>query len=63
MLIIALRLVKRALEDKKPILLLNIGPTRADGLPGVEKIELPTTGVLRGAVKILRCIVSFCNKN
>ncbi|EKM50661.1 uncharacterized protein PHACADRAFT_213556 [Phanerochaete carnosa HHB-10118-sp] len=47
----AFRLVKHALELKKPVLLLNVGPTRADPLSGVEKIELPSGTVLRDAVR------------
>ncbi|KAH6915948.1 DHS-like NAD/FAD-binding domain-containing protein [Coprinopsis sp. MPI-PUGE-AT-0042] len=35
----AFRLVKHALELKKPVMLLNMGPTRADALPGIEKID------------------------
>ena len=42
----ALRVVKHALELKKPVMLLNIGPSRADGLPGVEKIDMPSGSVL-----------------
>ncbi|GJE98072.1 NAD-dependent protein deacylase [Phanerochaete sordida] len=47
----AFRLLKHALELKKPVLLLNVGPTRADPLPGVEKIELPSGAVLRDVVR------------
>jgi NAD-dependent deacetylase sirtuin 4 len=28
-------------------MLLNVGPTRADGLPGVEKIDVPSGAVMR----------------
>ncbi|OJA20447.1 hypothetical protein AZE42_06075 [Rhizopogon vesiculosus] len=49
----AFRLVKRALELRKPVLLLNVGPTRADGLPGVEKLEISSSLVLRDAVRAL----------
>ena len=45
------RLLKHALELNKPVLLLNVGPTRADPLPGVEKIELPSGAVLRDVVR------------
>lgn len=38
------------MELHKPILMLNIGPTRADDIPGIEKIELPSGAVLRAAV-------------
>ncbi|OAX39619.1 DHS-like NAD/FAD-binding domain-containing protein [Rhizopogon vinicolor AM-OR11-026] len=49
----AFRLVKRALELRKPVLLLNVGPTRADELPGVEKLEISSSLVLRDAVRAL----------
>jgi NAD-dependent protein deacetylase/lipoamidase sirtuin 4 len=39
-------LVKHALELRKPVLHLNVGPTRADGLPGVDKVEIPTSAVM-----------------
>ena len=45
------RLLKRALELNKPVLLLNVGPTRADPLPGFEKIELASGLVMRNAVR------------
>lgn len=47
----AFRLLKHALELRKPVLMLNVGPTRADGLPGIEKIELASGGVLRDVVR------------
>ncbi|EIW79427.1 DHS-like NAD/FAD-binding domain-containing protein [Coniophora puteana RWD-64-598 SS2] len=47
----AYRLVKRALELRKPVLMLNVGPTRADDLPGVEKIEIASGLVMRDVVK------------
>ncbi|KAG9085170.1 hypothetical protein FS749_004639 [Ceratobasidium sp. UAMH 11750] len=34
-------------------MLLNLGPTRADDVPGVEKIEIASGEVLRGAVRAL----------
>ncbi|KAH8115631.1 DHS-like NAD/FAD-binding domain-containing protein [Phellopilus nigrolimitatus] len=50
----AFRLLKHALELGKPVLLLNVGPTRADALtPGVEKISLPSGSVLRDVVRAL----------
>ncbi|KAK2463553.1 hypothetical protein APHAL10511_004304 [Amanita phalloides] len=45
------RLVKHALELRKPVLMLNVGPTRADDLTGVTKIELPTGTVMRDVAK------------
>ncbi|KAF9563089.1 DHS-like NAD/FAD-binding domain-containing protein [Agrocybe pediades] len=47
----AFRLLKHALELKKPVMLLNVGPTRADGLPAVEKIDVPSGTVMRDVVK------------
>ncbi|KAH8115623.1 DHS-like NAD/FAD-binding domain-containing protein [Phellopilus nigrolimitatus] len=50
----AFRLLKHALELGKPVLLLNVGPTRADAItPGVEKISLPSGSVLRDVVRAL----------
>ncbi|KIK48329.1 hypothetical protein CY34DRAFT_706658 [Suillus luteus UH-Slu-Lm8-n1] len=49
----AFRLVKRALELRKPVMLLNVGPTRADGLPGVEKLEISSSLVLRDVVRAI----------
>ncbi|OCH91524.1 DHS-like NAD/FAD-binding domain-containing protein [Obba rivulosa] len=49
----AFRLLRHALELKKPVLLLNVGPTRADGIPGVEKLEIPSNVVMRDAVRTL----------
>ncbi|KAH9995566.1 DHS-like NAD/FAD-binding domain-containing protein [Russula vinacea] len=46
----AFRLLKRALELRKPVLYLNVGPTRADGLPGVDKLEIPTSAVMTEVV-------------
>lgn len=45
------RLLRHALELHKPVLLLNLGPTRADGLQGVEKIEISSGAVMRDVVK------------
>ncbi|KAH9951208.1 DHS-like NAD/FAD-binding domain-containing protein [Amylocystis lapponica] len=47
----AFRLLKHALELKKPVLLLNLGPTRADGLPGIDKIELASGTIMRDVVR------------
>jgi NAD-dependent deacetylase sirtuin 4 len=43
--------VKHAIELGKPVVLLNMGPTRADGLRGVEKIEIPTGQIIREVVR------------
>ena len=45
------RLVKQALEKRKPVMLLNIGPSRADMLTGIETIEIPAGSVMREVVK------------
>jgi NAD-dependent protein deacetylase/lipoamidase sirtuin 4 len=50
------RLVRHAVDANKPVLLLNVGPTRADGLKGVEKVELPSGDVLRGAARVLTLV-------
>ncbi|KAG8794771.1 hypothetical protein FRC17_008232, partial [Serendipita sp. 399] len=48
----AYRLLQLAHQKKKPILILNLGPTRADGLD-VTKIELPCGDALRSVAKQL----------
>ncbi|TIB98331.1 DHS-like NAD/FAD-binding domain-containing protein [Wallemia mellicola] len=48
----AFRLIKQAIEAKKQVLMINIGPTRADDYD-ITKIELPAADVLQGAVKLL----------
>ena len=58
------RLLKHALELGKPVLMLNVGPTRADMITSaqqtagvdfrkIEKIELPSGLVLRDVVRNL----------
>ena len=42
---LSIRLLTYAINLKKPVLLLNVGPTRADGLPGLVKL-----GVRSGAI-------------
>lgn len=42
----AFRLLKHAVELKKPVLLLNVGPTRADGYPGVGRLDIPTGAIM-----------------
>ncbi|EJU03875.1 DHS-like NAD/FAD-binding domain-containing protein [Dacryopinax primogenitus] len=49
----AFRLIRHALGLDKPVLLLNVGPTRADSLPAVEKIELPAGDVIRNVAQAL----------
>ena len=45
------RLLKHALELNKPVLILNVGPSRADGYPGVEKIEMASGLIMKEVVK------------
>ncbi|RPD59059.1 DHS-like NAD/FAD-binding domain-containing protein, partial [Lentinus tigrinus ALCF2SS1-7] len=47
----AYRLVKHAIQKRKPVMLLNVGPTRADQLLGIETIEIPAGAVMRDVVK------------
>jgi NAD+-dependent protein deacetylase sirtuin 4 len=44
-------LIKQALETSKPVLMISLGPSRADKLPGVEKIEMKAGNVLRGVLE------------
>lgn len=50
----AFRIVKHACELKKPVFILNTGPTRADKLPGVEKVDELSGSVLP---EVLRTIL------
>ncbi|KAI0738517.1 DHS-like NAD/FAD-binding domain-containing protein [Daedaleopsis nitida] len=47
----AFRLVKHAVERRKPVMLLNIGASRADDLAGVETIEVSAGAVMQDVVK------------
>ncbi|KDQ19692.1 hypothetical protein BOTBODRAFT_28251 [Botryobasidium botryosum FD-172 SS1] len=49
----AYSLVKRAHELNKPIMVLNVGPTRADELSGVEKFEWTSGEVLQEVCKTI----------
>ena len=51
---LAFRLIKQARDAKKPVLILSLGPSRADGLDGVEKIEMEAGPVLDLALRGLR---------
>jgi NAD-dependent deacetylase sirtuin 4 len=53
-------LIKQALEAQKPVLMLSIGPSRADGLPGVEKIEMKAGTVLEGVLERYIAYVRLC---
>ncbi|TFK64102.1 DHS-like NAD/FAD-binding domain-containing protein [Pluteus cervinus] len=46
----AFRLLKHALELKKPVMMLNVGPSRADGL-NLEKIDIPSGVVMTDVAK------------
>lgn len=50
-------LVKHALELKKPTMLLNVGPTRADGFPDVEKIDVPSGAVMRQVAREVMLVI------
>ena len=49
----AFRIVKHALELKKPVFILNTGPTRADELPGTEKVDEMSGSVLPEVVQTI----------
>ena len=49
----AFRIVKHALELKKPVFILNTGPTRADELPGIEKVDGLSGSALPEVVRTL----------
>ena len=51
-----IRIVKHALELKKPVMLLNVGPSRADTLPGVEKIDMPSGSIMREVANAVMCV-------
>jgi hypothetical protein len=48
---ILIRLFKHAIELKKPVMLLNVGPTRADGLPGLVKLDVRSGAILRDVAR------------
>lgn len=45
------RFVKHMLQGGKKVLVLNVGPTRSDGLEGVTKLELATTQIFKSLVE------------
>ncbi|KAG7445026.1 DHS-like NAD/FAD-binding domain-containing protein [Guyanagaster necrorhizus] len=49
----AFRLLKHAVELRKPVLVVNVGPTRADGVPGVEKVDVASGVVMPDVVRAL----------
>ena len=48
---IFIRLLKHAIELKKPVVLLNVGPTRADGLPGLLKLDVRSGAIIGDVTK------------
>ncbi|KAF9038473.1 DHS-like NAD/FAD-binding domain-containing protein [Panaeolus papilionaceus] len=40
-------LVKHALELNKPVMLLNLGPTRADSIPDIVKLDVPSGAIMQ----------------
>ncbi|KAJ2934772.1 hypothetical protein H1R20_g2303, partial [Candolleomyces eurysporus] len=55
----AFRLVKHALDLKKPVILLNLGPTRADLLSNIEKINMASGTIL---VDVARLVIGRENQ-
>jgi len=61
------RLLHHALDSQKPVLLLNVGPTRADTIPDVQKVDFPSGSVLCQAAKLvlyvlfIKLVLSFLN--
>jgi hypothetical protein len=49
----AFRIVKHAIELNKPVFVLNMGPTRADGLPGIQKVDGLSGSVLSEVVRTI----------
>ncbi|KAJ4475043.1 DHS-like NAD/FAD-binding domain-containing protein [Lentinula aciculospora] len=47
----AFRLLKHALELNKPVLMINVGPSRADGVEGVHKLDIASGDVMRDVVQ------------
>ncbi|KAJ6619877.1 DHS-like NAD/FAD-binding domain-containing protein [Mycena sp. CBHHK59/15] len=47
----AFRLLKRAVELGKPVLLLNVGPSRADGVKEVDRIDMASGLIIRQVVQ------------
>ncbi|KAK0214810.1 DHS-like NAD/FAD-binding domain-containing protein [Armillaria fumosa] len=49
----AFRLLKHALERGKRVLVLNVGPTRADGVCGVERLDVKSGEIMGDVVRVL----------
>ena len=48
-------MLKRAVELGKPVLLLNVGPSRADSIEMVERIDMASGRIIRDVVKTVLC--------
>jgi hypothetical protein len=54
------RLIKAAVEKDKPVLMISTGPSRADGLKGVEKMDRIAGPVLRALLdEMLKWVPHF----
>ncbi|SJL04054.1 uncharacterized protein ARMOST_07412 [Armillaria ostoyae] len=49
----AFRLLKHALELEKRVLVINVGPTRADGVRGVERMDVKSGEIMTDVVRAL----------
>ncbi|KAJ3743607.1 DHS-like NAD/FAD-binding domain-containing protein [Lentinula detonsa] len=47
----AFRLLKHATELRKPVLMIDVGPSRADGVQGVQKLEIASGDIMRDVVR------------
>ncbi|KAI0664263.1 DHS-like NAD/FAD-binding domain-containing protein [Cubamyces menziesii] len=47
----AFRLVKHAVERRKPVLVLNVGPTRAHDFAGINIVDIPAGRIIRDVVR------------
>ncbi|PBK99734.1 DHS-like NAD/FAD-binding domain-containing protein [Armillaria gallica] len=49
----AFRLLKHALDIGKRVLVINVGPTRADGVRGVERMDVASGEIMTDVVRVL----------
>jgi NAD+-dependent protein deacetylase sirtuin 4 len=49
-------LLKHAIALRKPVLMINLGPSRADGIDEVEKLEVASGSIMTDAVRNLLCV-------
>ncbi|KAK7025205.1 NAD-dependent deacetylase [Favolaschia claudopus] len=49
----AFRLLKHAVELKKPVLLLNLGPSRGDDIEGIERIDMASGLIIRDVARLV----------